>query len=291
MKLTWSFYIVHSLVKIKYCPPRLSKDQEENRWKHQREEDDDQTLQRRNQPAGNPALPHYQKDVSVMLHVCRHEISQRMLKCCKKINKKKPNNNENLTLECIKTAVFDTRNPKSPTVGPPPTPPPPTRSLRSLDARSIRSLAKLSSSFFQIFPVSSLCMLCRLIVEFSGITSIHEGCERSKNICGGSSVVRGSRFKFAVNFKKVWNFLQAFPASREQLTTLPNPRACLANFWCLFLWMLDFAFCFYIRILRESFAFLWEHWCNGSGSRLIVRGSWVQFPLNGYATWCIKTCP
>ena len=47
---------------------------------------------------------------------------------------------ENLTLECIKTAVFDTRNPKSP----PPTPTP------------IRSLAKLSSSFLQIFSVSSL---------------------------------------------------------------------------------------------------------------------------------------
>ena len=46
---------------------------------------------------------------------------------------------ENLTLECIKRAVFDTRNPKSPYRGgqpPPPTPaPPPPRSLRSLDAR------------------------------------------------------------------------------------------------------------------------------------------------------------
>ena len=53
---------------------------------------------------------------------------------------------ENLTLECIKTAVFDTRNPKSPYRwrGPallPHLPP----------ARSVRSLAKLSSSFFKYF--------------------------------------------------------------------------------------------------------------------------------------------
>ena len=64
-----------------------------------------------------------------------------------------------LTLECIKTAVFDTRNPKSPYRGrgtsPPPTPP--TRSLRSLNARSIRSLAKLSSSFFKYF-LSHACI-------------------------------------------------------------------------------------------------------------------------------------
>ena len=50
------------------------------------------------------------------------------------------------TLECIKIAVFDTRNPKSSYRGKGVSPP-----RRSLDARSIRFLAKLSSSFFKYF--------------------------------------------------------------------------------------------------------------------------------------------
>ena len=63
----------------------------------------------------------------------------------KKIGGKKFIKIENLTLECIKTAVFDTRNPKSPYRG---------RGLAPLHpppAQSIRSLAKLSSSFFKYF--------------------------------------------------------------------------------------------------------------------------------------------
>ena len=65
---------------------------------------------------------------------------------------------EKTKIECIKTAVFDTRNPKSTYGGPSPLPhPPPTQSLCSLDARSIHSLAKLSSSFFKYF-LSHSCL-------------------------------------------------------------------------------------------------------------------------------------
>ena len=157
-------YIGHSLVKIKYCPPRLSKDQEENRWKHQREEDDDQTLQRRNQPAGNPALPHYQKDVSVMLHV-QCNAGMRFLSGCWNSVKKKTNKQTKptTTLECIKTAVFDTRNPKSPyTVGgpPPTTPPPPPphtpRSVATLPRHSVNSLPRYKVIFLFFSNISSL---------------------------------------------------------------------------------------------------------------------------------------
>ena len=51
---------------------------------------------------------------------------------------------ENLTLECIKTAAFDTRNPKSPYRGrgasPIPTPTP--RSVATLPRRSVNSLPR-----------------------------------------------------------------------------------------------------------------------------------------------------
>ena len=54
--------------------------------------------------------------------------------------------------KCIKTAVFDTRNPKSPYRGRGALPhPPPLGRYASLDTLSMRSLAKLSSSFFKYF--------------------------------------------------------------------------------------------------------------------------------------------
>ena len=83
---------------------------------------------------------------------------------------------QNFTLECIKTTVFDTRNPKRSYCGrggkQAPLPhPPPAQSLRSLDTRSIRSLAKLSSPFWNIsclIPVSNMLnfMQMRYAVPF-----------------------------------------------------------------------------------------------------------------------------
>ena len=81
----------------------------------------------------------------VPVQVNRREISPRISADFEILGGKK-------NLECIKTAVFDTRNPKSPYRGrgfrtPLPHTPP---------SRSTRSLAKLSSSFFKYFLSQTL---------------------------------------------------------------------------------------------------------------------------------------
>ena len=52
----------------------------------------------------------------------------------------------------------------------------------------------------------------------------------AKHALGFVNCLRES-FLVRREFLKVWNFLRTFPAFREQLMTLLNPRTCLANFW------------------------------------------------------------
>ena len=85
---------------------------------------------------------------------------------------------KNLTLECIKTAVFDTRNPQSPYCGRGASPlphPHPARLLRSLNARSIRSLAKLSSSFFKYFLSHPWWLLHHSTIVLSQVRPCYPG--------------------------------------------------------------------------------------------------------------------
>ena len=83
---------------------------------------------------------------------------------------------------------------------------------------------------------------------FMGTWTIREGCECrktgkvqhsyfrlrkfAKHARGFVSCLRESFF-VQWDFFCCWNFLRMFSASREQLMTLPNPRALLANFWSL----------------------------------------------------------
>ena len=89
-------------------------------------------------------------------------------------------------------------------------------------------------------------------IVFTGTQTFCEGCECWKNgkiqhshfvLQKLAKIVRGfgsiAYFLFLVqqNFKKVWNFLRKFPASREQLTTIPNFQRIRCECWMLpFFW-------------------------------------------------------
>ena len=75
---------------------------------------------------------------------------------------------ENLTLECIKTAVFDTRNPKSPYRGrgPPPPPPPPHTPTPPLGRYALSTLGQFAPSLSYLPLFSNIS--CLMDPEYVG---------------------------------------------------------------------------------------------------------------------------